>query len=147
MPRVPFLVVPLVLTAILEFRPAAHVSIYSDLLMIGFIFPLLLLVGAASPPPRALTKVAAWLGRASYAVYMLHVPLESCQAYVWEHLRHRTMAADQPLAGVVGLVAVIAVALVVDQFYDEPLRAYLRRRLRRSPVAERAPAAAESGAV
>jgi peptidoglycan/LPS O-acetylase OafA/YrhL len=61
-------------------------------------------------------------GRASYAVYILHVPV------LWWYERSALRAALPPLtAGVIYVVMVVALSAVVSRFVEEPANAIIRR--------------------
>jgi peptidoglycan/LPS O-acetylase OafA/YrhL len=82
----------------------------------------LLLIGLAiggGAPARALsTKPAVYLGKSSYAMYILHVPL------LWWYARWTGSAS-----GWVYVAAVIAISAAVYRFIEEPANRYLRRQL------------------
>jgi peptidoglycan/LPS O-acetylase OafA/YrhL len=67
---------------------------------------------------RALsTRVAVYLGKSSYAMYILHVPL------LWWYLRW-----SRSVSGGVFIAVVIAVSAGVYRFIEEPANRYLRSR-------------------
>jgi peptidoglycan/LPS O-acetylase OafA/YrhL len=73
---------------------------------------------------RLLSSAAAvFLGKASYAMYILHVPL------LWWYARwgHRSLTATQ--AGFVFVAVVVASSSVVFRFFEEPANRMLRQRL------------------
>ena len=82
----------------------------------------LLLIGLAiggGAPARALsTRLAVYLGKSSYAMYILHVPL------LWWYARWTGSAS-----AFVYIAAVIAVSAVVYRFIEEPASRHLRRRV------------------
>jgi peptidoglycan/LPS O-acetylase OafA/YrhL len=68
---------------------------------------------------RALSSnVAVHLGKSSYAMYILHVPI------LWWYLRWSREAS-----AVVYLAVVIGVSTLVYRFIEEPANRYLRRRV------------------
>jgi peptidoglycan/LPS O-acetylase OafA/YrhL len=82
----------------------------------------LLLLGLAlggGVAARALsTRVAVYLGKASYAMYILHIPI------LWWYLRWaRAVSAS------IYISAVIAVSAVVYRYVEEPANRWLRRRV------------------
>jgi len=89
----------------------------------------LLLVGFAlrgGLAARALASpVAVYLGKSSYAMYILHVPI------MWWYLRW-----SREFSAVIYIVAVIAISALVYGFIEEPANRYLRRL---SAVRERSP--------
>jgi len=67
---------------------------------------------------RALsTRVAVYLGKSSYAMYILHVPL------LWWYLRF-----SRGLSAALYITAVIAISAGVYRFIEEPANRYLRSR-------------------
>ena len=82
----------------------------------------LLLIGLAiggGMPARALsTKPAVYLGKSSYAMYILHVPV------LWWYARWTGSAS-----GLLYVAAVIAISAAVYRFIEEPANRYLRRQL------------------
>jgi peptidoglycan/LPS O-acetylase OafA/YrhL len=86
----------------------------------------LLLIGLAiggGAPARALsTRPAVYLGKSSYAMYILHVPL------LWWYARWTGSSS-----GFVYIAAVIAISAGVYRFVEEPANRYLRRQLAPQP--------------
>jgi peptidoglycan/LPS O-acetylase OafA/YrhL len=75
-------------------------------------------------PARALsTRVATDLGKASYAMYILHVPL------LWWYKRswfHESGYLSQTVAAVVYLATVVILSAVVSQLIEEPWNRRIR---------------------
>jgi peptidoglycan/LPS O-acetylase OafA/YrhL len=82
-----------------------------------------LLIGLAAgggPTARALSaRVTVYLGKASYAMYILHVPI------LWWYLRWSRNAS-----AAVYIAAVIAISALVYRFVEEPANRWLRARVR-----------------
>jgi peptidoglycan/LPS O-acetylase OafA/YrhL len=82
----------------------------------------LLLIGLAAgggAAARALSaRITVYLGKASYAMYILHVPI------LWWYLRWSRSAS-----AAVYLAAVIAISALVYQFIEEPANQWLRARV------------------
>jgi len=100
--------------------------------------PLLVVLGSRFDPGGILSAPAAWLGRTSYAIYILHVPV----AY-WVLLACHRALGPAPhiwLVAPITLAAVAAAATLADLVWDVPIRKALSRRLmailrRRTPSA------------
>jgi len=88
---------------------------------------LLVVLGSRFDPGRILSAPAAWLGRTSYAIYILHVPV----AY-WVLLACHRALGPAPhiwLVAPITLAAVAAAATLADLVWDVPIRKALSRRL------------------
>ncbi len=108
--------------------PLRYVAVY-DLLMILGLFPLLILLGASSPPPPRMVRACTVLGAASYAVYVLQVPAQEWFDLAWARVLGQGAEQQAPWSGLVYMLLVVALAVVVDRVYDAPARAWLRRLL------------------
>jgi peptidoglycan/LPS O-acetylase OafA/YrhL len=82
------------------------------LLMIGFA------LGGGLAARALSSRVAVYLGKSSYAMYILHVPM------LWWYLRW-----TREFSAVIYLAAVIAVSACVYYFIEEPANRYLRSRV------------------
>ncbi len=90
----------------------------------------LLLLGLAAGggvPVRVLsTRMVSFLGQASYSMYILHIPL------LWWFKRcwlYRSQIMPAPAAGVLFVIAVIAVSGIVFRVFEEPANRCLRKLL------------------
>jgi len=124
----PFLCALLLLVALLVPLPGAF-RLRTDLSVIFLFFPVLLFVSANSQPPPQLNGLFRGLGISSYAVYVLHVPIGMYFEHVWNLIRPGQMAHDAPWPGIVFIALILAIAPLVDRVYDQPARAFLRRKL------------------
>ena len=102
-------------------------SVVYELLVLLVVFPIMLLMGAYSQEKSWMTGACVGLGKMSYGVYVLHLPML--------HLMDRTLAhlhgGSSPFA-LGGMVLVVAFsARILDRYYDVPLCTYLRRQLSR----------------
>lgn len=126
--RIPFVLSPVLLTlALMTPWCDGHVQRY-DLLVIFFFSPLLLMASASLPPPASLKKVSKLLGRTSYAIYVLHIPFRDVEELVARHLGRTTIFRSNVETQLFLLVGAVALALLADWYYDEPVRAFLRSR-------------------
>ena len=116
----------LILLAIPANRPS---WIPYDLLITMFLFPSLLLLGAASQPAQHMVSIFKTLGTLSYAIYVLHVPLSQLFGLAWGHFRGQTFQHDAPWSGAMYLVLVLSASWFLNRFYDLRARAFLRGRL------------------
>jgi peptidoglycan/LPS O-acetylase OafA/YrhL len=126
--KIPFVLSPILLTfALMTPWCNGHVVRY-DLLVIFFFFPALLTVSASSPPPARLKKVSQLLGRTSYAIYVLHIPFRDAEEIAAQHLGKHHIFLSSWETQLILLAGAIAMALLADRYYDEPVRAFLRQR-------------------
>ncbi|MGC1860336.1 MAG: acyltransferase [Methylocystis sp.] len=90
-----------------------------------FGFPFLAFVAAQSEPTVLIRPLFAALGAASYAIYVIHIPLI--------HLVSPTLIKlgfimkSQLIEGVFLVVAIVLVSLLIDAIFDTPIRRFLSR--------------------
>ena len=99
-----------------------------DSLSIVFIFPLIILLGAGGAITGKRAKgICTFLGDISYPVYITHYPL----IYIytgWVADKKLSIQQAYPVALLV-FVASIVLAYVCLKFYDEPVRAWLKKKV------------------
>ena len=105
-------------------QPQHHAAF--ELGMIVILFPIILLLGAASPAPRQFSRTFQLLGEGSYAIYVLHVPIYQLYGALWERLHGRPLNYNAPWATLICVILTIAFALLADRLYDRKCRAVLR---------------------
>jgi len=91
-----------------------------------FILPLIVWFGARANVWKPAHRVYAWLGRTSYAIYIIHMPLMPIFMLAAQHLKMDPYA-HIPLTVAVTTILSLAVAGVLDIIYDIPLRRYLTK--------------------
>jgi len=98
-----------------------HVDLNTALRPLNAILLIGLALGGGAAARALSTKAAVYLGKSSYAMYILHVPM------LWWYARwSRAMSAAPYLCAVVGISA------VVYRFIEEPANRYLRARVQRA---------------
>lgn len=99
-----------------------------DLICTLLIFPAVVYIGASTPNGSGVSdRVCRFLGSISYPVYIIHYPMMYLfYAYVWSE--GLTFAQTWPVAVAICLGAIILARLFL-KYYDEPLRAYLSKKL------------------
>lgn len=99
-----------------------------DLICTLLVFPAVVYIGASTPNGRGISdRVCRFLGSISYPVYIIHYPMMYLfYAYVWSE--GLTFAQTWPVAVAICLGAIILARLFL-KYYDEPLRAYLSKKL------------------
>ena len=97
------------------------------------------LARGAGPLSRALsTRALTRLGAASFALYILHVPLLAWMARGYDVFGIRPPA--QPWTFIIYTTVAVTLSLLVFRWVEEPARRALRRRLSRPRVTRDAPA-------
>lgn len=99
-----------------------------DLFCTLLVFPAVVYIGASTPNGSGVSdRVCRFLGSISYPVYIIHYPMMYLfYAYVWSE--GLTFAQTWPVAVAICLGAIILARLFL-KYYDEPLRAYLSKKL------------------
>jgi peptidoglycan/LPS O-acetylase OafA/YrhL len=125
-PHLPPLLLAVLLICVLAARVPSRFSAFYDILIVMLAFPPFLLVSASSPISQRMAPVATLLGRSSYAVYVLHQPIGRWFRWAWLMLVGRPAESSPPWPMVFNLIGVVIIALLVDRYYDEAMRAKLR---------------------
>jgi peptidoglycan/LPS O-acetylase OafA/YrhL len=117
--------------------PEQRADVWLQAGLIGLLFPLILWLGAGARLRGLAARLCGEIGRSSYAVYVLHVPLffvlRDSAAHFGYDLSHTA-----PWGGLVYTVALVGLCLLLDRCYDEPVRRALTR-VGRRPQAAQAP--------
>lgn len=105
-----------------ELRP------FFDLAVVFFVWPLLLFVASKTVPGRRVGRLSVVLGTASYAVYVLHIPL-----LAWTELLIPAVHRDNIAlpAGIAFLIGTTWLSWYLTVHYDQPVQAWLKRRLKK----------------
>ena len=126
--RLPAWAAAVAVLAMFQLAPA-HPAAY-DTMLVLVAMPALVLASARAEPPPWLARPFAVIGLASYAVYVLTNPVDQWVETLlpWSQVNRY---AGLGTAGAVALVAaILALALVLDRWYDVPVRAWLTARHR-----------------
>ena len=118
-PRLPSLLV--VGTAVATFfapAPRGWEPVF-ELACVTLVYPALIYAGAGATERHA--RLATLLGNASYALYLIHMPLLDA----WERGMRKAGVAPSPLAAGLYVVAAVLLALLIDAFYDRRARRVL----------------------
>jgi peptidoglycan/LPS O-acetylase OafA/YrhL len=94
-----------------------------DFLAVFVVFPVCVYFGARTSAGTTSTRIFSVLGVASYPIYVLHVPLSDMLVGVMAI----PLAPYAPLAGVLFAALLVAFALALDRFFDQPVRRALMR--------------------
>lgn len=122
-----------------EWRPSAEIK----LLLAMALYPALILFAARYEPGARLLPVCSWLGVASYAVYVLHVPMHSLGGVIAKLSADVWLEEFAPIAGLLFIGSIGAAAWIADKYWDRPIRAFLSQKLaprtKPAPVAQTLP--------
>lgn len=91
-------------------------------------FPFIVSVGAGSAVMGTSQRLCKVLGKISYPLYITHFPFIYVQD-AWVRNHQGLPLSIHILVNAVLFIVLIAVALIVAEFYDAPVRAWLKRRL------------------
>ena len=105
-----------------ELRP------FFDLTIVLFVWPLLLFVASKTVPGRWTGVLSGFLGTASYAVYVLHIPLLAWTEFLVPGVHGDNIALP---AGIVFLIATTFLSWYPTVHYDQPLQKWLKTRLKK----------------
>ena len=118
------------LFAFLLARPETEYRRFFDLVSILVAFPLILAAGILLEMPMRLRRSAAFLGDLSYPLYAVHEPVRSLLGFVAQ----RHILPTSVLVALY-LLAAVALAAVLEHFWDRPVRRVLSTRLQLRPSA------------
>jgi peptidoglycan/LPS O-acetylase OafA/YrhL len=104
----------------------------SQLVIVLFVLPTLVALAVQSPVPDRLVGLATWLGAISYPLYAVHYPILQGFGLLLDNV---SLSGGAKVAGwcLAGVVA-IALAAMIERFYDAPIRMLLRDRRSRRPT-------------
>ena len=88
-------------------------------------FPLLVGLASLSEPVGTMRRLCGQLGSASYAVYAIHYPLIGFALLAQSKFRFDPSSS---YIGILFLVSIVLVALIVDRWFDSPIRNALTQR-------------------
>lgn len=99
---------------------ASAVGVAGELFAVLVIFPVLVALASTTEPKKPTAMLA--LGRLSYAVYVLHIPLLSVALNLLVRL---PVNPHPPLSGIIVVGGVVAVSWAADRWFDRPARRVL----------------------
>lgn len=126
--NVPSLVVIAALSAILVSHPPERYEAAFDLVITIIAFPALIWLGANSVVSRSMARVFTWLGTASYAVYILQVPILIFVSRVLHKVTPGNVGDFDWPWGVAFVALIFGAAVIADRYFDSPLRKGLTTR-------------------
>jgi len=131
--KLPAPVALIILVAVFAAEPINGRAIY-DLFAAITVFPILVLAAARKEPAGFFIRICEHLGRASYAIYVMQVSVIVWSRTISQYLFGQELT-DLGVAGtIVVLVALTALALFLDKYYDQTARARMSRLFRRKQL-------------
>jgi peptidoglycan/LPS O-acetylase OafA/YrhL len=112
--------IPFVLLGVLLFSfPSGRYQPFFDLLTTVLLFPALVFFSASSTPGQATAPLFGWLGRISYAIYVLQLPCYGLFGRVFSHIGASGLSLVWASAA---FLALILAAWMADDHYDRRAR-------------------------
>lgn len=94
-----------------------------DLVIVLLIFPILILAASFVEPSlnSRLAGIFGAMGQASYAIYILQISVIWVCSFIFVKYRNTTM-----IPGVLTIIILVAASLLIDRYYDQPVRRWLK---------------------
>jgi peptidoglycan/LPS O-acetylase OafA/YrhL len=118
------LVLAFVGTDLLPRRP----PVVGDLLCVLLLMPVLVILASRIHVLGAARAISTWAGNASYPIYLLQAPFFLLFAALPQVLIHRRSTELTPWIGIALILTTTVTALVVDRYFELPIRGALKRR-------------------
>jgi peptidoglycan/LPS O-acetylase OafA/YrhL len=109
----------------------AAIRPYYDLLVVILILPAIIAAGARSEAKGMSSQIFRFLGRVSFAIYVLHAPFVPAFGWVAHHALGIRAEDYLPWSGIAFLSLVILFGHLCDRLIDEPARQFLTGLARR----------------
>lgn len=91
------------------------------------IFPAIIAIGAVLDPPNP--RPFAFLGLASYAIYILHEPMLGWFARVVKFFGVEAHLLPAPWTAIILILFLLTLSVAADKFFDEPFRKILKTKI------------------
>lgn len=121
------------LGAVLLSYPSATYQVLFDLFATLFVFPALVFLGACSIPDRRTARLFEWLGGISYGLYVLQMPLYGYVAHAVDHTVGNRFSGVSLFWGAASVAFVVVFTIIIDEYFDRPVRRALTLLVRRPP--------------
>jgi peptidoglycan/LPS O-acetylase OafA/YrhL len=121
-PKIPLLMPALLLCIIFIANPTPRYSVMFDLTAVLVVFPIIVLFSASLKPRQWLANICLVLGTASYGVYVLQIPIADALEKVLYKLDPTQRFSPGIVSAAAFLAALLVIVLIVDRYYDVPLR-------------------------
>lgn len=131
-PRVPIAIVGVILLVSLTIPPWNRT--FFDIIAIFAVFPSLICFGAQASLSGVEEVATRWLGRMSYPVYLLHLPISQLVGFVAKAAR-----LNNPfLLIALSITATVVGSVITLRLFDEPVRSWLTKICRKRTSASAA---------
>lgn len=120
LPRLPYWIFPALVLATLAVDPGTDWETGYYLLLATVVFPVLLLASVGSEPSPRQASFWSWLGGISYAVYVLHQPLQDAGRNLFGRIYPNTEYPQLLLLATA--VLTIIISTVLSRYYDPRAR-------------------------
>ncbi|MBW9060772.1 acyltransferase family protein [Agrobacterium pusense] len=119
----------LVLVCVILAVPVSReVRPFFDLAIVLLLWPLLLFVASRTVPGPMVSALSGFLGTASYAVYVLHIPLLAWTEFLVPSITQQNIVLP---AGVLFLIGTTWISWWLTVRYDQPVQKWVKNRLRK----------------
>lgn len=126
----PFIVAA-ILCVVLASHPPDRYQAAFDLIATVIVFPLLIWFGASSAVGGFIARAFSLLGAASFGVYVLQIPLYQLTAGLLGKIKPDSVHDLGWPWGVGFIVFVFIIALILDRYFDRPIRELISSRMLR----------------
>lgn len=126
----------LLVAGTLAAQPSGWLSLVWDCTAAFVVFPILIYIGMQIRCSDVARQLLAYLGMASYTIYIIHKPLYDLITTIIVFV-HRTdiYPALTPWAGIGFASFLLAISFPLDRYYDQPIRRRLGWKPRHRPEA------------
>lgn len=115
----------LIMGAVLYSDSAETLNPLVDMLSVCVLFPIAVLI-AANSRRSALERMLLWLGSASYPIYVLHKPVGE----LIQHIFGARVERYAPWSGCLLAAFLVTLSILLEKYYDIPVRRWLSARVR-----------------
>lgn len=123
----------LVCITLFMLSPLQSSNVLYDFLCVLVVFPVFVTIACFSQISERMKSAFLLSGQMSYAVYILHTPLILWVAGVWKIIMHGAEPGMMALPSFVFIITgIILASYVATQFFDAPVRKYLKKYIGRN---------------
>lgn len=123
----------IVMMLLLGVNAPKHIKPWSDLFIVVFAMPALLVISASAKNNKFSIKILTVLGVISYPVYITHGAIIKIIDVTLKSNNLPQISSYGPALGAAIIVAICILSFYLDKYYDTPVRKLLMGRLRKHP--------------